>query len=193
MQEDYLRALLRGPPPGVEGQNQTADGPNQEDPMMQMLQQMMSGIGGEGDPNNPGGLPFNPDDLAQHTGLPSWVMNMFLGGQKAPPSPAEERSQRMWRIIHIVVALVSGLYMLFTINKSTLTFGAQPPAPATFQNPFVVFMMAELLLQSTRIITAGPTGKRGPGLWYQMLKELAGDGAVMVFMLGVASWWNGSI
>jgi len=161
--------------------------------MMQMLSSMMAGMGGEGaDPNNPGGMPFNPDDLAKQSGIPSWATSMLFGSQKTPPTPAEQSTMRMWRIIHAVVAVLAGIYMVFTISKSTQTFGAGPPAPATFQNPFVVFLMAELLLQSSRVLTAGQAGKRGPGLWFQMLKELAGDGAIIVFMLGVASWWTDS-
>lgn len=156
--------------------------------MMQMLNSMMSGMGGAGDPNNPDAMPFNPDELAKQSGLPSWATSMMFGSQKAPPTPAEERSVRLWKMVHVLVAVLSGFYMLFTISASTETYGAEPPAPPTFQNPFVVFLMAELLLQSTRILTVGPAGKRGLGLWYQMLKEFAGDGAIVVFMVGLATW-----
>jgi GET complex subunit GET2 len=160
--------------------------------MMQMLNSMMSGMGGAGagDPNNPNAMPFSPDELARQSGLPAWATSMLLGSQKVSPSPEEARTLRLWRILHVVVAFVSGIYMLFTMHRAFQTYGAEPPAPATFQNPFVVFLMAELALQSTRILTAGRTGKRGPGLWYQMLKEFAGDGAVIVFMVGLSTWWH---
>lgn len=158
--------------------------------MMQMLNSMMSGMGGPTDPNNPDAMPFDPNELAKMSGLPSWATNMVFGSQKAPPTPAEQRSLRLWKIVHVVIAVLSGFHMLFTINRSLQTYGAEPPAPATFQNPFVVFFMAELALQSTRVLTAGPAGQRGPRLWYQMLKEFLGDGAIIVFMVGLATWWN---
>jgi GET complex subunit GET2 len=188
LQEEYLRALMRGPGSQANGQDQNASA--QDDPMMQMLNSMMSGMGGPQDPNNPDAMPFSPDELAKQSGLPSWATSMMFGSQQAPPTPAEQRTLRIWKFIHVVVALLSGFYMLFTINRSLQTYGPEPPAPATFQNPFVVFLMAELALQSTRVLTAGQAGKRGPGLWYQMLKEFAGDGAIIVFMVGLATWWN---
>lgn len=192
LQEEYLRTLLRGSPQ-ANGQGQGQDAPAQDDPMMQMLSSMMTGMGGEGaDPNNPGGMPFNPDELAKQSGLPAWATNMLFGSQKAPPTPAEERSLRWWKVVHAVMAVVIGVYLLFAITKSTQKYGAEPPAPATFQNPFVVFVMAELLLQSTRILTVGQAGQFGPGMVYQMLKQLARDGAIMVFMFGVATWWQGN-
>lgn len=157
--------------------------------MMKMLSQMMGGM--NGDPNAPGGVQFNPDDLSKATGLPSFVTNMLFGNKKAPPTPEEERQIRLWRVLHVVFAITAGLYLMFTIDRSTNMFGANPPSPATFQNPFTIFALGELFLQSARMITAGPSGKRGPGLWLQMLRESAGDGAIMIFLLGVSSWLKG--
>jgi GET complex subunit GET2 len=193
MQEEYLKALLRGPSQsGAQGQAQDQPPlPEQDDPMIKMLGSLMGGMSGAGDPNAPGGLPFNPEDLSKATGMPSFLTNMLMGNPKAPPAPAEIKSMRTWRVLHVVFALLSGLYYLFAIGSAEHTFGANPPAPATFQNPFLVFLVGEILLQSTRILTAGASGKRGPRLWYQMVKDFAGDGAVIVFLLGVASWWKG--
>jgi hypothetical protein len=193
LQEEYLRAMLRAGAPGQNPQNPGALRAGEQDPMMQMLSSMMSGMGGEGDPNNPNGLPFNPEELSQQFGLPSWATSMFLGPSKAPPTASELKTLRFWRLLHVIVALATGIYMLFMLNQSVEKFGNNPPAPATVRNPFTIFMMAQILLQSTRIVTAGPAGKRGPGLWYQMLKELAGDGAIVVFILGCASWWYGGL
>lgn len=195
MQEEYLKALLQGPPPGPTGPNQSAEQPGADDPMMQMLQSLMGNMGGEagqgGPNNNPGGLPFSPDELAQHTGLPSWATGMLFGGEKAPPTQAEQKTLRLWKILHVVVAVLSGAYMLFAMDRSVRTYGKNPPAPPTFQNPFMVFIMAQLLLQGTRILVAGQAERQGIGLWFQMLKQLARDGAIIVFMLGCASWWKG--
>ena len=192
-QEEYLKALLKGSPQS-QGQDQNQDEPplaEQEDPMMKMLGSLMSGMNPNGDPNAQGGLPFNPDDLSKATGMPSFLTNMLMGNQKAPPTPQEVKETSMWRVLHAIFALVSGIYYLFAIGTAEDSFGANPPAPATFQNPFIVFVLGEVLLQSVRILTAGASGKRGPGLWYQMIKEFAGDGAVVVFLLGVSSWWKG--
>ena len=193
IQEDYIRTLLKsaGGQPGAQGQPQP-DMTGSEDPMMKMLGSMMGAMGGDGDPNAPPGMNFSPDDLAKATGLPSFVTNMFMGSQKVPPTPEEERSTRLWRVLHVIFALAAGIYLVLSISMATKTFGQNPPAPATFQNPFAIFVIGEILLQSARIMLAGPSGKRGPGLWLQMAKEFAGDGALSVFMLGISSWWRAS-
>jgi hypothetical protein len=193
MQEEYLRALLRGPPQtGTQEQSQGQPAlSEQDDPMMKMLSSLMGGMNNTGDPNAPGDLPFNPEELSKATGMPSFLTNMLMGKQKAPPTPAEIRTTQIWRVVHATFALLSGIYHLLAIGWAEGTFGASPPAPATFQNPFVMFVLGEILLQSARILTAGPSGKRGPGLWVQMVKEFARDGAVTVFLLGIASWWKG--
>jgi len=165
--------------------------------MLKMLQAMMGGMDGGSDPSAPGGfggIPgLSPDDIAKATGLPSFLTNMVMGNQKSPPTPAEIQATRIWKILHVVFAILAGLYTVLTINTSTYTFGENPPAPATFQNPFVVFLTGEILLQSARILSQGGSGKSGLGLWIQMGKELFGDGMIMVFGLGLAFWIKGKI
>ncbi|KIW72709.1 hypothetical protein PV04_00885 [Phialophora macrospora] len=192
-QEDYLKAMLRQPLP-QEGQGET----QQEDPMLKMLQAMMGGMEGASDPSAPGGMGgampgLSPDDISKATGLPPFLTNMVMGSQKAPPSPAVIQATRIWKIVHVVFAMLAGLYLVFDINKSTQLYGENPPAPATFQNPFIVFLTGELLLQSARVLTNGGSGKSGIGLWIQMGKELFGDGMVMVFGLGLAAWVKGRV
>jgi GET complex subunit GET2 len=194
MQEEYIKAMLGGPPQGgnQRASQQRPGQPDQEDPMMKMLNQLMTGMEGNADPNNPGGMPFNPEELSKATGLPSSLANMLLGSQKAPPTPAELQTIRLWKIIHVVFALIAGIYHLLAINWAEETFGAEPPAPATFQNPFLIFVLGEILLQSSRVLLDGSMGKRGPGLYYQMAKQFARDGGIVVFILGIAAWWKGS-
>jgi len=191
MQEEYLKAMLRQPPP-QEGQGQAQQ---EEDPMLQMLQAMMRGMDGASGSNGPDSMDampgLSPDLISKATGLPPFLTNMVMGNQKAPPSQTEIRATRFWKIVHVVFAILAGLYLTININKSTQTFGANPPTPATFRNPFNVFLTGELLLQSTRALTKGGSGKRGIGLWMQMGKELFGDGMIMVFGLGLAQWLNG--
>lgn len=160
--------------------------------MMKMLGSMMGAMGGDADPNALPGMNFSPDDLAKATGMPSFVTSMLMGGNKVPPTPEEERTTRLWRILHVIFALLAGIYLVLSINKATQIFGEKPPSPATFQNPFTLFVIGEIVLQSARIVLAGTSGKRGPGLWWQMAKEFAGDGALSVFLLGVTSWWRGA-
>ncbi|OAP59691.1 hypothetical protein AYL99_06989 [Fonsecaea erecta] len=190
-QEEYLKAMLRQPL-SQEGQGQAQE----EDPMFKMLQAMMGGMNGSTDPNAPGpmgaGPGLSPDDISKATGLPPFLINMVMGSQKAPPSQAEIQATRFWKVVHVMFAIMAGLYLVSSIHKSTQTYGENPPAPATFQNPFIVFMSGELLVQGARAVSKGQSGKSGIGLWIQMGKEFIGDGAIMVFMLGLASWMKGS-
>lgn len=169
--------------------------------MMKMLQSMMGGMGGMGDASNPNAGPdmaglgggFNAADISKATGLPKFVTEKLLGGPKVPPTKAELQATRLWKVVHVVFAVLAGLYLVFSVHTSIATYGESPPAPATFQNPFLVFMTGETLVQSTRVLTRGTSGKRGPGWWLQMVKEAIGDGAIVVFILGITLWWNGAV
>jgi len=163
--------------------------------MMKMLQAMMGGMDGASGPDGSGGMGaipgFSPDDISKATGLPPFLTNMVMGQQKAPPGKAEVRATQIWKVLHVVFAVLAALYLSLSVNISTQKYGDNPPAPATFQNPFIVFLTGELLLQSGRILLKGQSGKSGIGLWVQMGKELFGDGMIMVFGLGLAQWLNG--
>lgn len=149
------------------------------------------------DPNAAGGVGaspgLSPDDISRATGLPPFVTNMMMGGQKAPPTKADVQTTRLWKVLHVIFAIMAGLYLVISINTSTQTFGENPPAPATLQNPFLVFATGELLVQGTKVATTGRSDKSGFGLWIEMVKELIGDGAIVVFILGIASWLKGSV
>ncbi len=193
MQEEYLKAMMRQPLP-QDGQAQAQE---EEDPMMKMLQAMMGGMEGASGPDGAGGMGgfpgLSPDDISKATGIPSFLTNMVMGNQKAPPTQAEIQAKRIWKIVHVVFSILAGLYTVVSINNSTRTFGENPPAPATFQNPFLVFLTGELLLQGAKVLFPGGSGKSGLGLWIQMGKELFGDGMIMVFWLGLAVWRKGSV
>ena len=184
-QEEYLRSLLRSQEP----QQGAGDGPQDEDPMMKMLNSILGG----GDPNNPtAGLPFSPEDIKKATGLPSFVTDMIFGSQKAPPTPAQEQSTRIWTMIHYLFSILAGLYVVRMVSYSVQEFGTNPPAPPTFQNPFLLFVMGELLVQGTRIVAVDRAGPKGAWAWWQILKNVGRDGSIVVFMLGIATWWRGS-
>ncbi|KAI0831601.1 hypothetical protein F5Y06DRAFT_281402 [Hypoxylon sp. FL0890] len=133
-QQAQIRQLLLGGggglPPG--GRNPFLDGPGdtppmpgmegmEEDPMMKMLSQMMSGGGMPGGPGNP-----NPFAGTPMEGFFGGLGN--LGGA-AGPNPMQQaqqlaanKSANLWRILHAVFALGLGLYVaLSTTFTGTLT------------------------------------------------------------------------
>ncbi|KAI1403779.1 hypothetical protein F4819DRAFT_449733 [Hypoxylon fuscum] len=106
------------PMPGMDG----AEGLD-EDPMMKMLSQMMSGGGMPGMPGG-GGTPGGANPFA---GTP--LDSLFGGLAGAPPNPAQQaqqaaadRTANLWRVLHAVFALGLGLYVaLSTTFRGTLT------------------------------------------------------------------------
>jgi hypothetical protein len=183
-QQEYIRGLLRAqdPQPGQERQA--------EDPMVKMLNSLLGGADGA-DPATPGGLPFSPEDISKATGLPPFLTNMFVGQENATPTPAQEQTARIWTLIHVLFSLLAGIYVVHTITSSTRLFGADPPPPATIKNPFLVFIMGELLVQSTQMFLVDRAGPKGMWAWWQILKDIARDGSIVVFMMGVTSWLKG--
>jgi len=182
--------MLRQPlPDGTGNQSQ-----QEEDPLMKMMQAMMGNMGG--DPNNPNnsagdfglGAGLSAEDLSKATGLPPFIANkLFGGGPKAPPGKAEIQATRFWKVVHVIFAVLAGLYLVSSIRKSTQWFGENPPAPATFQNPFIMFATGELLLQTTKVASKAHSGRSGTGLWIQIIRDVLGDGAILVFLLGAAT------
>lgn len=186
--------MLRAQDPQQQGQ--TGDQPQQqqmhEDPMMKLLASL---TGGEGnmDANNPTGLPFSPEDIQAATGVPSWATSMLLGGKgKVPPTEAEQKTASIWNMAHIIFSILAGIYLVYILGDATAKFGKDPPPPATAKNPFLIFVLGELLLHGSRILTKDPsTTKRGNG-WLHMMRDVARDGSIVLFMLGVTNWWNGT-
>lgn len=185
--------MLRAQDP--QQQSQTADQQQQqmpEDPIMKLLSSL---TGGENnmDPNNPTGLPFSPEDIQNATGMPSWATSLLMGGKgKVPPTAEERKTATMWNFIHIVFSVLAGAYLLFVLGDATEKFGKEPPPPATAKNPFLAFTLGELLIHGSRILMKDPAStKRGNG-WLQILKDVARDGSIVLFMLGAANWWNGT-
>ena len=154
-----------------------------------IMNQVMGGVRGNADAG--GGLPLSSDGILKATGLPPFLIDMFLGKQKTPPTAAERKTARLWKVIHTIFALAASIYTVFTLSRSVGSFGARPPAPPTVQNPFTVFIMGESIIQSTMIVNRGANAQRGIGLVIQILRELATDGCVLVFILGLWSWWRG--
>ena len=204
LQEEYMRAMF-GAPGAPQGHAQRPDGmPDEDDPMMKMMQAMMAGMGGMGsgtdqDPTNPNsapqnGFPFNAEDISKMTGIPSFLTGLFLPGPPPPPpTPEQIKSQQTWKILRSLLSILVALYTVFTVDKSITTFGQNPSAPATAQNPFLIFVMSELLLSGAKTLIAGQTVD-SPSLkgWIQSGKEIVHDGAIVIFALGCYCWWTGS-
>jgi GET complex subunit GET2 len=188
-QEEFLRSMLRAQDP--QQQDQAPEQQMPEDPMMKLLSSL---AGGEGnmDPNNPAGLPFSPEDIQAATGMPSWATSMLLGGAgKVPPTAEEQKTAKMWNAIHLLFSFVAGMYLLFIVRDATTKFGKDPPPPPSVKNPFFIFLLGELFIHGSRILLKDPSStKRGYGS-FQIMKDIARDGSILVFMLGAASWWKG--
>jgi len=186
-QQEYIRGLLRAqdPQPGQPGQERLA-----EDPTVKMLNSLLGGAD-RADPATPGGLPFSPEDISKATGLPPFLTNMFWGQENATPTPAQEQAARMWTLIHVLFSLLAGIYVVHTLTSSTSLFGADPPPPATIRNPFLVFILGELLVQSTQMFLVDRAGPKGMWAWWQILKDIARDGSIVVFMMGATNWLKG--
>lgn len=150
-------------------------------------------MGGTGDSSggNPNDSAFSSDDLAKATGLPSLVTDILLGKKASPPTQKEIRMTQVWRVVHVLFALLIGLYLQYVNTRSTATFGANPPAPATIQNPFNIFVLGELVIQGAQAVILRPMSKRGLWTWLQILRDIGYDGSVVIFVMGVAVWWAG--
>ena len=144
-------------------------------------------------------------DLASATGLPPFVTDMLFGGgaQSAPKSPAELRNSRILTLLHFLFSALVGVYLLSLIRSSVSTYGdagdGPLPPPAMAQNPFTVFVMGELvLLGGEKVLGKGSASNGGgggilAGAWkgVQLLRRIARDGGVAVFVIGVGIWWSG--
>lgn len=149
-----------------------------------------------GDPNAPPGAPPNGGGapgpgsslaaMATMAGVPPFLANM-LGGAAAP-TEAEQKSTRIWQTLHTVFALAVSFYLLFLIGTSVTLFGSPPPKPATAQNPFAIFVTGELLLTGSKVLFGGKSG--GMGMAVQLVKDIIRDGKLLLFVLGLASWYH---
>ncbi|KGO78404.1 GET complex, subunit GET2 [Penicillium italicum] len=189
-QQEAFRAMLR--------QSAQDQGPGQspgdaEDPTIKLLNSLMGAIPG-GDPNAPPGAPagnqpapgFSPAAIASMLGVPPFLANM-LGGA-TPLTEAEQKRARIWKTLHTVFALGVACYLLFIIGTSVALFGSPPPKPATAQNPFAIFVTGELLLTGGKALLGGKSG--GMGMVVQLFKDVVRDGSLLLFMLGMGTWYN---
>ena len=190
-QEDYIRSLLRSQE-GPTGQGKE----EAEDPIMKLMQSFIGTMGGaEGSTPNAsgggGGLPFSPEDISQATGLPSYLTNMLMRPKAAPPTPAQEKTASIWKLVHVLFSIVAGIYLVYTLDLSAKAFGANPPSPPTVRHPLLVFLTGELLVQGSKSVMADDLGTSSTSAWLGILQDTVRDGCIVVFIMGATAWWQG--
>ncbi|TFB05459.1 hypothetical protein CCMA1212_003005 [Trichoderma ghanense] len=184
-------------PPGME-----------DDPVMKMMSQMMSG----------GSIPgFGGAD-----GVPNPFANMNLPQQQAAVQLPKQSSLSLWRLIHALVALGLGFFFVLTTNfhgsrvereRTALAFDQKEVDSEVERRKnlfFWTFATAEVLLLSTRFfldkrstnasgfvataISYLPQPYRGyveVGQRYvQIFSAVRTDILTCIFVLGVVSWWT---
>ena len=183
-----IRRMLRAGAPGSQAGagGEGTHGQAQEDPLVAMLSQMMgmpppggaSGPDSAQDPSLGGGMPPGLEALL---GLGGIAGGGGAAGLSNPQARAQARAQAqqsakanrgiwMWRIVHIVFAMLLGIYLtLHTAFKAPSTLLGRTNSPTSSssqlyqtettihfqeqhqqQSVFWVFATAELLLQGTR-------------------------------------------
>jgi hypothetical protein len=194
-QQDMFRAMLRqsAPEQGAGADTVQGAGPDDEDPTMKLLNSLMGAMPG-GDPSTAGpgappgagtpGLGSSLPAIASMLGVPPFLANM-LGG--AAPTEAEQKRVKVWKTLHTIFALVVAGYLLFIITSSVALFGISPPPPATAQSPFAIFVTGELLLTGGKVLFGG---KSGMGMAVQLFKDVVRDGSIVLFMLGMGTWYH---
>lgn len=186
--------LLRQAAPAQGQQQQLQQGTEEEDPAVKLLHSILAGNvpgaeqGGAGDAGGP-----SQADLLSALGLPPFLSSL-VGAATQSKSEAEKQQTRVWKMVHVVFALVMAVYVLVVIGTSIATYGGSPPPPATVRNPFVVFTTGEMVLSGARMALKsrqGGDGGVGVGVWVEMVRDAVRDGALVVFALGMGTWWQG--
>ena len=210
-----LRALLRAgaPPPGID--HESGQGGQTDDPMVKMLSQLMGGM----TPGADGSAP--PDGNGLPPGLAA--MMGVGAGAPGSTQPEGGTYDYVWKILHASFAFALGVYVTGTSTAFAGPVVRIPGKLADESvvagrnrvNLFWAFATAELILQSARyFLERGRTGS-GIGGWMGMASGLLGepwgsyvrllarysgiwstiveDGCMLIFIVGVVSWWNGAI
>ena len=205
-QEQQFRALLRQAVP-AQGQQQQpptqalAGGgpPDDEDPAVKLLHSLIGGNlpdnGSAGDNGNGGGggsgAGATQADLLSALGVPPILAEM-AGAATRTPTAQETKEAAWWKTVHVVFAVLMGVYVLGLIGRGIATYGNPPPPPATARNPFLLFTTGELVLSSARLLLSQRAGSRS-GLLGRVsqcttvLGEIVRDGSLVMFVLGIGS------
>ena len=194
-QQEYIRALLRQSAPPQDQQGM------EEDPTMKLLSSLLGNVP-QGDQNaggaaaggggGAGGTPgLSPADIVASLGVPPFIANMLGGAGSKPQTEAEKKQVQIWKVLHVVFSIAVAVYLLILIGASVTTYGTQPPPPATAQNPFVIFVTGEMSLSGARLLMKSRNGGvAGLALLVQMFRDVVRDGSVVLFLLGMGTWWH---
>ncbi|KAA8648732.1 hypothetical protein EYZ11_004234 [Aspergillus tanneri] len=186
-QQEYIRALLRqdAPPQGQSGQEDFEE----EDVTIKLLNSLMGNMSGGG-ASGPGDAPgVSQADLISALGFPSWAASM-LPGVSQPQTEAEKKAIWTWKILHVLFSIAVGIYLIVLVGSSVSIYGSRPPPPATARNPFLFFTTGELVMTGARVLSRRGNGPAGLGLYIQVFRDVIRDGSVIVFLLGMATWWT---
>ena len=206
--DETLRAMMLGVPPGAGGPQGPQSGMNNlfgglsaggdgangaEEPMMAMMQQMMGGAAGQ-----PGGLPSFP-------GMPP----MGLPGQQAQGVVADSYAY-LWRLVHALFAIGLGIYISMTVSFSGTKLAREESALLDVGCIKQLFWIGEAMLLG-RFLFKGGQASGGEGMigmilpmipqpyggyirwvmrYSSILRTIWGDALLVVFTLGAMSWWN---
>lgn len=193
-----------GGPNAMMGMPAGAPGAGEEDPMMKMLSQMMGGAGIPGFP--PGSGP---------PGAGASPFPGFPGLQQQQSQPID-RYTALWRLLHSIVALGLGMYIVVLTPFTGTKAEREQYALSDDENQhrkdmfFWVFATAEACLLTTRLFLdkrrAPPAGIVWTVVSYlpepfkgylevalrygQMLTTVRADILACMFVLGVCAWWR---
>ena len=209
LDEEVLKAMMLGMPPpghgqgappnpfagfpGMEGMGQPGAGGDAEDPMMAMLQQMM----GAGAAGGAGGA------------MPSFPGMSPMGMPGQPGATADPRAY-LWRIVHALFAIGLGVYIALTVSFTGTKLTREESALLDTGYLKTYFWMGEALLLGRFLFKGGQTGGEGGLLgtvlpmipqpyggylrwvvrYSGILRMVAADALLVVFVLGVVGWWN---
>lgn len=136
---------------------------------------------------------FSPTDMMSALGIPGPLASLF-SRQAKPETPEEQKQNSIFKIVHLVLALVMAWYLLATIGNAVSTYGVDPPPPSTAQNPFVMFMTLEAVLAGIRVGGRVKNGQgRDPKMWMKVLGDVSRDAKILVFVLGMRALFGGAV
>lgn len=184
-----------------------------EDPMAKLMQQFMGMAGG--DPADPNNIHNTQDPMQMLSAMMGAAQKQ---GQGQAASQATSSSIYMWRIVHSIFAVILAGYIAMTSTfDGSLLARTQSLSMATESSGlghrlFVIFISAELGLQSVRFFLEGGQLQgsgilasisqiapepwagyvRAAGRWISILGSVFSDAMVVIFVLGLLAWWNGS-
>ena len=213
--EAALRQLLRdsgsGPDPPTFGvaSNPTGQGQElpEEDHMMRLLQQLLGGSLPNAQPGH---------ESSQSGGIPPEIAAALHGGPQSGSlcRPGGSTSVLAWKVLHTVFTLALGIYVLSqgtSVDSHLSRLETGFISPTDKLNIFWAFVTVELGLQAARFILEGEKKSSGavgmlagflPSPWKERLflaarytgiwTTMVEDAMTIVWLFGVAAWWNGS-